>query len=60
MMVVPDPDPMVEAREYELMRKHLRNCHYVTIKGPGHSMVGEIPDRCALEVRDFLARVAKP
>jgi pimeloyl-ACP methyl ester carboxylesterase len=60
MMVVPDPDPMVEANEYELMRKHLRNCRYVTIKGPGHSMVGEIPDRCAQEVRDFIGGVALP
>lgn len=57
LMVVPDPDPMVEAREYDLMRKYLRDCHYVAIKGPGHSMVGEIPDRCALEVRGFLERL---
>jgi len=54
LMVVPDPDPMVEAREYDLMREHLRNCRSVTIEGPGHSMVGEIPDRCALELRSFL------
>jgi 3-oxoadipate enol-lactonase len=54
LMVVPDPDPMVEAREYEQMRKHLSNCRYVSVKGAGHSMVGEIPDRCALEARRFL------
>lgn len=57
LMVVPDPDPMVEMLEYELMRKYLRNCRYVAINGPGHSMVGEIPDRCALEVQRFLRDV---
>ena len=54
MMVVPDPDPMVEASEYDLMRGHLRNCKFVTVAGPGHSMVGEIPDRCAQELANFL------
>jgi pimeloyl-ACP methyl ester carboxylesterase len=54
LMIVPVPDPMVEAYEYELMRRHLRDCKFVAIKGPGHSMMGEIPDRCALEVRGFL------
>ena len=54
LMVVPDPDPMVEAHEYELMRKYLRNLRYVAIKGAAHSMVGEIPDRCAREMREFL------
>ncbi|MEO7727062.1 MAG: alpha/beta hydrolase [Burkholderiales bacterium] len=62
LMVVPDPDPMVEAHEYEGMRRYLRNCRYVSIKGPGHSMVGEIPDRCAQEARRFLddVRAGRP
>ena len=55
LMVVPDPDPMVEAHEYERMRKYLKNCRYVSVKGAGHSMVGEIPDRCAAEAKRFLA-----
>jgi len=54
MMLVPDPDPMVDAGEYALMRKSLRNCRYVTMPGAAHSMVSEIPDRCAAEVRGFL------
>jgi hypothetical protein len=57
-MVVPDPDPMVEAHEYGHMRKFLRNCRYVSVQGAGHSMVAEIPDRCALEAKRFLADVA--
>ena len=40
LMVVPDPDPMVEAHEYERMRKYLKKCRYVSVKGAGHSMVG--------------------
>ncbi len=59
LMVVPEPDPMVEAREYDLMRKHLRNLRYVGIHGPGHSMVGEIPDRCAQEMRAFLRELPR-
>ncbi|MDB5808743.1 MAG: hypothetical protein JWN94_865 [Betaproteobacteria bacterium] len=58
LMVVPDPDPMVEAHEYERMRSFFRNCRYVSVKGAGHSMVGEIPDRCALEARRFLDDVS--
>lgn len=54
LMVVPDPDPMVEAHEYERMRGFLKNCRYVSVKGAGHSMVGEIPDRCAQEAKRFL------
>ena len=54
LMVVPDPDPMVEAREYEQMRKYLGNCRFVSIKGAGHSMVGEIPDHCAEETKRFV------
>ena len=54
MMLVPDPDPMVDAGEYALMRQSLPNCRYATIPGAGHSMVSEVPDRCASEVRQFL------
>ena len=54
LMVVPDPDPMVEAHEYESMRKYLNHCRFVSVPGAGHSMVGEIPDRCALEAKRFL------
>ena len=54
LMVVPDPDPMVEAHEYERMRNNLKKCRYVSVKGASHSMVGEIPDRCALEAKRFL------
>ena len=35
LMVVPDPDPMVEAHEYARMRKHLHNCRFVSVKGAG-------------------------
>lgn len=54
LMVVPAPDPMVDASEYALIRKHLRDCRFVAIAGASHSMVGEIPDRCAHELRAFL------
>lgn len=57
LMVVPDPDPMVERAEYELMREHLPNCRFVTIPGAAHSMVSEIPDRCADELRQFLGAI---
>ena len=62
LMVVPDPDPMVEAHEYELMRKHLKHGRFVSVKGAGHSMVGEIPDRCAQEAKRFLddVRAGRP
>jgi pimeloyl-ACP methyl ester carboxylesterase len=54
LMVVPDPDPMVERAEYDLMRRYLRNCTFVTIPGAAHSMSAEIPDRCAEELHRFL------
>jgi 3-oxoadipate enol-lactonase len=53
MMLVPDPDPMVDAGEYALMRKALPDCRYATVPGASHSMVSEVPDRCAREVREF-------
>ena len=59
LMVVPDPDPMVEAHEYEQMRQYLgKNCRYISVKGAGHSMVGEIPDRCAQEAKRFVDDVS--
>lgn len=54
LMVVPDPDPMVEAGEYELMRTYLTNCRFIKIPGAAHGMTAEIPDRCAQELRRFL------
>jgi len=54
LMVVPDPDPMVEKSQYEEMRRHLRDCTFVTIPGAGHGMTAEIPDRCAAELKRFL------
>lgn len=62
LMVVPDPDPMVGTAEYELMRDTLPRCRYVTVKGAGHSMVGEIPDRCAQEAKRFIddVRAGRP
>lgn len=57
LMVVPDPDPMVERAEYELMRKNLPNCRFVTIAGAAHSMTAEIPDRCAEELQQFLRTI---
>ncbi len=59
LMVVPEPDPMVDRSEYDLMRKHLRNCTFVTIPGAGHSMTAEIPDRCAEELRKFLEKISR-
>lgn len=59
LMVVPDPDPMVERHEYELMRVKLRDCRFVTIPGASHSMTAEIPDRCAVELRQFLLGLAQ-
>lgn len=56
-MVVPVPDPMVEAGQYEEMRKHLKKCTYVEIPGAGHGMSAEIPDRCAAEFRKFIEAV---
>jgi pimeloyl-ACP methyl ester carboxylesterase len=57
LMAVPNPDPMVEAEEYERMRSHIRNCTFVAIPGAGHGMTAEIPDRCAEVLRNFLATV---
>jgi len=54
LMVVPDPDPSVDRAEYDLMRKHLRKCTFVTIPGGGHGMTAQIPDRCAQALRGFL------
>lgn len=54
LMVIPDPDPMVEREEYETMRRHLRRGTLVTIPGAGHGMTAEVPDRCAEVLRDFL------
>jgi pimeloyl-ACP methyl ester carboxylesterase len=54
LMVVPDPDPMVERAEYDLMRSRLKRGSFVTIPGAGHGMTAEIPDRCAAELARFL------
>jgi 3-oxoadipate enol-lactonase len=57
LMVVPDPDPMVDRGEYELMRQSLRNCRYVAIPNVSHSISAEIPDRCAEELARFLGEL---
>jgi 3-oxoadipate enol-lactonase len=59
LMVVPDPDPMVERSQYDEMRRHLKHCTFLTIAGAGHSMTAEIPDRCADILRDYLEKLEK-
>jgi 3-oxoadipate enol-lactonase len=54
LMVVPDPDPMVERGQYDEMRRYLKHCTFVTIPGAGHGMTAEIPDRCAVILKDYL------
>ena len=57
LMVVPDPDPMVERAEYDLMRSHLRHCRFVAIPDAGHGMTAEIPDVLAEHLLAFLNEV---
>ncbi|MBI3042202.1 MAG: alpha/beta hydrolase [Betaproteobacteria bacterium] len=57
LMVVPDPDPMVDRSEYDKMHRHLRDGTFVTIPGAGHGMTAEIPDRCAETLRDYLKKL---
>lgn len=54
LMCVPDPDPSVDASEYELMRRSLKHCTFVGIPGGGHGMTAQIPDRCAEVLKGFL------
>ncbi|MGH8617011.1 MAG: alpha/beta fold hydrolase [Burkholderiales bacterium] len=58
LVVVPGADPILSVDEYQLIRQQIPHCEFVVYDGMPHNITDTVPERCAGELREFLARHA--
>ncbi len=64
LAVVPDSDPHITLAQYEVIRDRVPGCEFIVYHGYQHNITDAVPERCAQELRRFLAALpvdrAKP
>lgn len=57
LIVAPGHEPIGSHNQYEVMRDLIPNSELLTYEGMPHNLGDAVPERCARDVLDFLARV---
>lgn len=57
LAVVPEDDPLHTFDQYEILKKRIPDCEFVTYDNLPHNITDAVPDRCAGDLRAFLRRV---
>jgi pimeloyl-ACP methyl ester carboxylesterase len=60
LVVVPGSEPIGSTANYEPFRRHVPDVEMRVYEGAPHNICDAFPERCAADVRDFLARRFPP
>jgi pimeloyl-ACP methyl ester carboxylesterase len=58
LVVVPGADPIHPVDDYLLIKRQIPDCEFVVYEGLPHNITDAVPDRCAEELKRFLAKHA--